>query len=282
VSTDGRDWQAPLPGFHVAQWLAELAGTAILVFGGVSAICLDFGPGSPVTAVVPSHSLRLLLTGLLFAGTGSLVAISPLGRLSGAHLNPAVTFAFWIRGHAHANDLAGYIGAQMVGGLVGAASVIVAWGTVATAVRVGATAPGPGVPPVVAVLLEALMTALLVLAIFVMLGSERTARLTPLAVWIVVALLVWQGAPYTGTSLNPARSFGPAVLAGALDVFWIYLVGPMAGAAAIAGLSRLLGARRRPLTAKLFYDPAYPSVMMSSMPVREPPGDPRRQNERHG
>ena len=91
----------------MAEWLAELAGTAILVLVGVSAICLNFGPSSPVARAIPSSSARLLLTGLIFAGTGSLVAISPLGRRSGAHLNPAVTLAFWIRGHVHPHDLIG-------------------------------------------------------------------------------------------------------------------------------------------------------------------------------
>ncbi len=95
-------------GRHGAEWAAEAAGTAILVFGGLSAATLDFGRASPVASAIPSHSLRLLLTGVLFASTGALVTISPLGRRSGAHLNPAVTFGFWLGGHVHRHDLAGY------------------------------------------------------------------------------------------------------------------------------------------------------------------------------
>jgi len=71
-------------------WWCEFLGTAILLVGGLSAVFLDFGPSSPITPHVPSVSARLLLTGLLFAGTGSLVALSPIGRRSGAHLNPAL------------------------------------------------------------------------------------------------------------------------------------------------------------------------------------------------
>ena len=255
----------------MAEWLAEFAGTALLVFVGVSAICLDFGPGSPVAQVLPSASARLLLTGLIFAGTGSLVAISPLGRRSGAHLNPAVTLAFWIRGHVHPNDLVGYVIAQLAGAVTGAFAVSLAWRDVAAAVRTGSTVPGSGVPPLAAVGVEAFMTAALVLTIFVLLSTARTARLAPLAVWILIAALVWQVAPVSGTSLNPARSLGPAVFGGALDVYWIYVVGPVAGASAAAGLSLLLGPRLRPLTAKLFHDPAYQSVMMTELPCKRAP-----------
>ena len=73
----------------------------------MSAVCLDFGPHSPLRGL--GSSVRLLLTGLLFAGTGSLLAISPLGRRSGAHLNPVVTLAFWTQRKVHPHDLAGYV-----------------------------------------------------------------------------------------------------------------------------------------------------------------------------
>jgi len=91
-------------GWHWVEWICEFAGTALLLLGGLSAICLDFAPGSPVVSVVPDHSARLLITGLLFAGVGSLVAVSPLGRRCGAHLNPSVTVAFWRRGHMHPHE----------------------------------------------------------------------------------------------------------------------------------------------------------------------------------
>ena len=80
-------WKAVLDRYHLSEWGAELAGTAILMLGGLTAVALDFGRGSPVAAAIPSVSARLLLTGALFAATGSLVAISPLGRLSGAHVH---------------------------------------------------------------------------------------------------------------------------------------------------------------------------------------------------
>jgi aquaporin Z len=256
----------PQGGWHWAEWLAELAGTALLLLGGLSAICLDFGSSSPIVSSIPSHSARLLLTGTLFAGTGSLVAISPLGRRSGAHLNPSVTLAFWRRGHMHRHDLAGYICGQVTGAFLGAALVRWAWGGQARSVDLGVTQPGRGLDGYAAAAVEALMTMVLVGVILLMVSSARTARWTPLAVWVAVAVLVWQGAPWTGTSLNPARSLAPAVLAPDLAHLWVYFVGPLVGSMlAVTAYGLVPGLQTR--TAKLFHDAKYPSVMGTTLPV---------------
>jgi aquaporin Z len=253
-------------GWHWAEWACELVGTALLLFGGLSAVCLDFAPGSPVASVVADRSARLLITGLLFAGTGSLVAVSPLGRRSGAHLNPSVTLAFWRRGHMHPHDLVGYIGAQIAGAFAGTALVRWCWGAKARSVDLGVTQPGHGIGDAAAVGIEALMTFLLVAGILVMVSSARSARWTPLMVWILVATLVWQGAPWTGTSLNPARSLAPALLAPHTSSLWVYFVGPLTGSLlAVAAFSMVPGLETR--TAKLFHDPRDPSTMATTLPV---------------
>ncbi|HVB14479.1 MAG TPA: aquaporin [Candidatus Dormibacteraeota bacterium] len=258
----------PRNGWHWREWAAEGLGTGLLALGGLSAVCLDFGTGSPMLHLVPSSSIRLLITGLLFAGTGSLVAISPLGRLSGAHLNPAVTLAFWTSGHVSRSDLLGYLGSQFTGALVGVTVLRLAWGRVAISLQDGRTSPHPGVTPAAAVGIEALLTAVLVLAIFAFTSSARTARLTPLALWIVIALLVWRGAPYTGCSMNPARSLAPAVISGDFSSLWIYLVGPPLGALVAAWVFVKAPLGLRPVTAKLYHDAAYPSVLGTSLRVR--------------
>jgi aquaporin Z len=252
-------------GWHFIDWGCEFVGTLVLVLGGVSAVVLDFGTRSPIASTVPSHSLRLLLTGLLFAGCGSLVAISPIGRRSGAHLNPSITVAFFCHRHIRVGDALGYIVAQCLGAIAGAGAIRLLWGARALSVRDGRTLPGPGVSTSEAVGIEALMTAVLVLVVFAFVSSGRTARWTPLAVWLVVAVLVWRGAPYTGTSLNAARSLGPVVVSGRWADYWVYLVGPSAGVFVAVGLWALVP--RRTLTAKLFHDARYPSVLRSSLPV---------------
>ena len=109
------------------------------------------------------------------------------------------------------------------------------------------------------------MTASLVLMILFMTSSTRTARWTPLGNWLLVAALVWQGAPYTGTSLNPARSLAPALIAPELANLWVYLVGPLAGALLAAAIFAMFP-RARTLTTKLFHDSRYPSTMASELP----------------
>ncbi|HUZ89900.1 MAG TPA: aquaporin [Candidatus Acidoferrales bacterium] len=246
------------PEAHWPEWIAELAGTALLMVGGLGAVTLDFGSHSPIVALLPSHSARLLLTGALFAATGALVALSPLGRTSGAHLNPAVSLAFWLTGKMRHHDLGAYICAQIVGACLGVLALRLAFPEFAT-VRYGMTMPGPSITPPIAALIEAGMTSALVLTILVFVSDMRTARWTPLAAWAVITLLVWQGAPLTGTSLNPARSVGPALIALNGHDLWIYLVGPPAGAILATWLV-LAGMNLRPVTAKLFHDPAYRSI----------------------
>lgn len=251
-------------GLHWRAWGCEFLGTLLLVAVGLSVVCVNFGAGSP-TRELPA-SLRYLLNGVWFAGTGSLIALSPIGRRSGAHLNPIVTGAYFLLGKVHRVDLAGYIGAQLAGATAGAALLLIGWGPIARSVQVGATAPGAGVPAWGAVLLEAGMGAIEVLVILGMTSGARTARFTPLALWIVNAILVWRFAALTGTSLNPARSFGPALIAPLLGPYWIYVVGPLTGMAVGVAVFRVVP-RIDVLTTKLFHDVRYPSTMTSGLPV---------------
>jgi aquaporin Z len=263
----------PVGGWHWVEWSCELVGTALLLLGGLSAICLDFGSGSVVARHVPDHSARLLLTGLLFSGSGALVTISPIGRRSGAHLNPAVTLGFWGTRRVHGHDLAGYVVAQCGGALLGTLVVRKIWGSTAVGVSLGVTKPGHGIGAPGAAGLEAVMTGVLVATILLMVSSKATARWTPLAVWLLVAALVWQGAPWTGTSLNPARSLAPALIVPDLHALWAYLVGPLLGAlSAVALITVLPGVE--PLTAKLLYDVRYQSSFGSLLPMPSRPARP--------
>jgi aquaporin Z len=222
-----------------------------------------------VAAHLTGHGARLLLTGLLFAGTGSLVALSPLGRRSGAHLNPAVTLGFYTQRKVHPHDLAGYIVAQLLGALAAVTLLRLAWGHRATALHLGATQPGHGFSALDAAGLETAMTAALVLMIFFFTSSVRTARWTPLGNLLLVAALVWQGAPYTGTSLNPARSLAPALLAPERAHLWAYIAGPLCGAL-LAALIFSAFRNTTTLTAKLFHDPRYGSTLGSDLPTSMP------------
>src|SRR5204862_2267144 len=126
---------------QVSAYVSELVGTAIMMAIGVGAITLLWAPASPLPRIEPER-LRLLATGLLFAGGATLVVYSPLGRISGAHLNPAVTCAFWRLGRIGARDAVVYAVAQTIGALAGVAAVRLAAGDLATAVALGMTMPG--------------------------------------------------------------------------------------------------------------------------------------------
>jgi aquaporin Z len=258
-------------GFHWRIWGAEALGTALLVLGALSAAAALLGEGTRVREVLPSESARLLVTGVLVGGCVSLIAVSPLGRLSGAHINPAVTLAFAALGRVSRHDVAGYLVAQLAGALGGAAAFRLLWGSVAFSIDGGVT--HPTVPLPAAFALEAGMTAILLAAIFLFVSHERLARWTPAMLCPLLAVLVWQGSPSTGTSLNPARSEGPAVAFADLDDLWLYLTAPILGALAVA----LLWRRRptlRPLTAKLFHDARYPCSLGSELPAMSiPAGD---------
>src|SRR5271156_457431 len=199
---------------HAPEYVAEFLGTACMVFFGLSAVVFDFGEGLPMSQWIPDHSLRLLITGFCFAGTGSLVAISPLGRLSGAHINPSVSLAFWLNGKMRFADFAGYVLGQILGGMTGAAMLAGVWKKHAASVHNGMTLPGAGWALWQVFSAEVALTALLVLLIFIFVSSRRLMRWTPLMTWIVVAMMVWLEAPVSGTSLNTARSFGPALVTG--------------------------------------------------------------------
>jgi aquaporin Z len=184
--------------------------------------------------------------------------------LSGAHINPTVTLAFKITGHVHHHDLTGYWVAQLSGGILGA-YLVKLWGDSATSVEYGVIHPTSSTAAAVAI--EALMVGAIVLTMFVFLSSAKTTRWTPVAAGLVVALATWKGAPYTGTGLNPARTLGPEIVAADFGSWWVYFTGTALGAAVVAAVWKL--GPRVVLTAKLFHDPAYRSVLKSHLPVRK-------------
>jgi aquaporin Z len=241
---------------NLPAYACELVGTAIMLFWGISAVALMWGSGSPIPAV-PLPALRRLITGVLFAGGATAVVYSRLGKRSGAHINPAVTLAFWKLGKVPGRDAAGYIAAQVIGAFAGTAAAGLAWGDLARSVQYAATAPGDGWTWLGALLAEALSTFALVFVIFVCVNKPSIAARTGLIAGSLVALLVMIEAPVSGTSVNPARSLAPALFVPLYDDQWIYVAGPIAGAliAAIAYQRRWGGST---VCAKLYHTADYP------------------------
>ena len=243
---------------HWGEYFAELLGTALMIFIGLSAVVFNMGHGLPMEKLLPNHSLRLLLTGLIFAGSGSMVAISPLGKLSGGHINPSISLAFWLQGKMHGQDFIAYVIAQFIGAIAGETLLITVWDNYAQSVNNGMTLPGSDYALWYVFLAEVLITFLLVLLIFIFVSHRTLMRWTPLMTWIVVAMMVWLESPISGTSLNPARSFAPALLSGTWRSQWLYAIAPPLGAImGVIGFRLVTFGEREILTGKLFHVPHY-------------------------
>ena len=228
----------PQRRWHPALYAAEFAGTLLLVAVGLSIVIALWAPNGPLANLPLGIPARRVVTGLLFGTTGALIALSPLGKLSGAHINPAMTLAFWLEGRIKACDALGYIVAQVLGGIAGA-TLLLAWGPVGADDSYGASLPNPHLPIWLPLGGEVICGFALVLLIFIMAAHKATRPFTP---WInppLFALLNLFESPASGASANPARSIGPALMAGTWHGQWIYIVGPCAGAALAVGLLNL-------------------------------------------
>ncbi|MSM38597.1 MAG: hypothetical protein GJT30_03095 [Geobacter sp.] len=212
-------------------WLlfgAEFLGTALLIAFGLSLVILGFGQGSPIIQLIPGNGWRRLITGFLFGSTGALIALSPLGKESGAHINPVVTLAFWLMGKLKTRHAVGYILAQLLGAVLGAVPLL-AWGEMGRSVSFGATLPGSGYGAGWALVGEAITTFALIVGLFFFLRHHRLRPFTPALFPFLYAFMVFAEAPISGTSTNPARSLGPVVISGVWHDWWIYWVGPLLG-----------------------------------------------------
>ncbi len=204
----------PLWRRAVAEGMAAFA----LVFAGCGAIVSDARSHGALGAVGVSLTFGLII----------LVMVYATGHLSGAHINPAVTIAFTLGRHFPARDALAYIAAQLLGATAGALVLLAAWPD--QPAQLGATTPSVGVGA--ALLYEVLLTAVLMFVITAVATDTRAVgAAAAIAIGGAVALDALFGGPVTGASMNPARSFGPALASGEWGDFWIYVAGPVAGAA---------------------------------------------------
>src|SRR6202795_4318537 len=135
----------PFDKLHPRMYASELVGTALLVFLGLSIVIALWGQGAPLAPLPIPPDARRLLNGFLFGSVGAAIAYSPIGRMSGAHINPAMTFAFWLEGKLRWRDAGFYVFAQLVGAGLGAIALL-AWGSIGASDQWGASLPNQSVP----------------------------------------------------------------------------------------------------------------------------------------
>lgn len=224
---------------------AEFLGTAILVFFAVGVATLMFGfklAGASVAAGVVATALAFGLT--------LLALVYMIGPISGSHVNPAVTLGALLTGRIALAEAAGYWIAQFAGGIAGA---LVLWGTFSTSpfyhrAITGLGADGWGRASLIRVdaggafVFEVILTALFVFVVLRVTSATANAATAAIAIGLALTVVHLVGIPVTGTSVNPARSLGPALVVGglALSQVWLFLVAPLVGGALAAGLHRLL------------------------------------------
>lgn len=213
------------------KYTAELLGTFVLTL---------FGCGS---AAIAGAALGTL--GIAFAFGLSIVAMAyAIGDISGCHINPAVSLGVWMSGKMTAKDFFGYVLSQCVGALL-AAFVLAAIINMTNLGGIGATGLGAngygaassiGLTACGALIVEAILTCIFVLTILGVTSTEKTAAIAGLVIGLTLTFVHIMGIPLTGTSVNPARSFGPALVLGgqALCQLWVFVVGPFIGAALAA------------------------------------------------
>ncbi len=210
--------------------VAEALGTFLFFFVGMGAVVLGShtGDGGGLLGVALAHGLALA------------VLVSALGAVSGAHFNPAVTFAVWLAGRIEAGRAGLYVVVQLAAAVAAGLALRfifpeASWEPVA----IGTPALGEGIGPAGGIAIEAVLTVLLVVAVFGTAIDRRAPKIGGLAIGLAVAADILMGGPLTGGAMNPARWFGPAVASGSFADWYVWWIGPLLGGAIAAGLYRL-------------------------------------------
>ena len=207
--------------------VAELVGTFILIFTGcavATAATLQASTAGPL-------SYDSLAVALAF-GLALTAIVAAIGHVSGAHVNPAVTLALAATNKFPWQFVPIYVGAQLVGAILGAIAVWITYGEGTRELAdVAATFPTEGVGDIQAFVVEVLVTFILVFVVISVATDDRApAGVAPVAVGFALACGVLIAGPITGGSLNPARTLGPMIVAGRFDALWVYILAPIVGA----------------------------------------------------
>lgn len=223
---------------RMKKYLAEMLGTMVLVLMGCGA-AVSLG----CTSNDPALASTVVGTALAF-GLAVVAMVYTIGGTSGCHINPAITLGCLLSGRIGGKDAVMYMVFQVIGAIIGSAILYLVTTTSGTAVSgTGANACQDGVSQLGGLVAEIVFTAIFV---FVVLGTTDTKKgagnYAGLAIGLSLVLVHLVCIRYTGTSVNPARSIGPALFQGgeALSQLWIFIVGPFIGGAIAAGMWKLV------------------------------------------
>ncbi|MCX8666886.1 aquaporin [Acetobacteraceae bacterium B3987] len=233
---------------HWKLYFMEAIATAIMLIIGISTTTILASDKSPVAALLMPHPIiRSILIGLFFGLAGTIATLSPFGKVSGAHLNPSVTLAFFLTKKIRWPDALGYLGAQLVGAFagtliacLGVSLLLPFWHPMVSQINYAGTFPSSNYGLGLAALMEAIATTGLILIIYFTASRPKLQHLTTwiCAFYFAVTNPLISG--FSGNSTNFMRTLAPDTLAHNLHGVWIYLVGPFIGSALALQLARLL------------------------------------------
>jgi aquaporin Z len=213
------------PAHEWRRLFSEVFGTFLLVLVGAGGGVVDAFSGGQIGrgAAVTAPALMVMAI-ILF-----------MGKVGGAHLNPAVSLAFAARGDFPWKRVPGYIVAQLAGAVIACLFLRIMFGDIG---GLGATEPGPGASDMQAMIMEAVLTLGLVSTILgTASGAQNAGAFSALAVGGYITLAGLWSSPVSGASMNPARSFGPDLVTWDFSHYWVYVVGPLLGAAVAVGFA---------------------------------------------
>ena len=226
------------------KYLAEFIGTFTLVFFGcgTAVVCGGFTGGTN------GGYLGVVAIALAF-GLAIVASAYAIGPVSGCHVNPAVSLSMLLTKRLSTKDFIGYVISQLVGALAGSALlkvIISSTGLLLSEVGLGqngfALQSGLGLSLVGAIIVEIVLTFVFILTILRVTSSEKTSNIAGIVIGLTLTFVHIIGIPLTGTSVNPARSFAPAILLGgtALSQVWVFVLAPFVGACLAALMSKIL------------------------------------------
>ena len=215
---------------HWPEYLMEASELCLFMISACAFTVLLYHPASTVTQGIQNEVIRRMLMGVAMGSTAVALVFSPLGKRSGAHFNPSVTLTFFRLGKIRAWDAVFYILFQFAGGIVGVIIASLVLGTLVShkAVNYATTVPGPK-GSATAFIAELTITFILMTVILTVSNMERLGRWTGIFAGALVAVYISVESPLSGTSMNPARTFGSAFGAHQFTSLWIYFTAPPLG-----------------------------------------------------
>jgi aquaporin Z len=239
---------------HWPEYLMEAACLGMFMLSACVFDVLLEHPASWIHQSIANATLRRVLMGLAMGATLVAIIYTPWGKRSGAHMNPAFTLAFWSLGKIRALDAAFYVVAQFAGGIAGVllAALLIGPALSDTSVNYVVTVPGPRGQGI-ALAAEFAISLILMITVLVFANTPRLSRFTPWIAGLLVATYISIEAPFSGMSMNPARTMGSAAPAGEFHALWIYFTAPPLAMLLAARIYRAKTGIRRVYCAKLHH-----------------------------